>query len=103
MLDDPFADAAADLRAEFAEPALLGYTCLGHPAVNVAAVRSDRDLLDGGRRLTYEIAFDAGLPAAPTKRDTFDHAGQRWSVADVKTLHELGAWELTVTGTGPAA
>ena len=102
MLGDPFADAAADLRAEFAEAAELRYTCLGHPPIDVTAVRSDRDLLDGGRQVAFEIAFDAGLPAAPTKRDSFEQAGQRWTVSDVKTLHELAAWELTVTGSGAA-
>ena len=93
--------AGAAIAAAFADPEQLTYTRFGNEPVSIAATWSERDLIDGGRAIVYEIRFDAGLPAAPTKRDSFTHRGRRWALADhPRPIDAVQAWELTVTDQG---
>lgn len=100
---DPFAAAQAVLNRAFTDREPLLYVCAGQVPVSVAAIRSEFELLDGGRRIVYEVAYSAGLPATPSKRDTFVHRGRTWGVSDWKPHDDVGAWELTVLDQGAAA
>lgn len=96
-----WAAALSSIAAAFADPEPIIYTCFGQDAVEITASWSERDLLEGGRAVIYEVRFDAALPAAPTKRDTFIHRGRRWSLGDHPRPHDaVEAWELTVTDEG---
>lgn len=96
--------ASAAIVAAFADPELLIYTCAGKQPVAIRAIRSEHGLDDGSaRRVAYEIADTAGLPAAPTKRDTFTHRGRVYGPEQIMRRDDVGAWQLTVSDQGAAS
>ena len=100
---DPFADALADLDVEFAGVEPLLYSCSGAAPIPIMGPWSEQDLLDGGRRVVYELAYSLPLASSPSTRDSFTHRGRRWSVTDVRRSDLLQRWELTVADQGAAA
>lgn len=100
---DGWAAAAASIAAAFADDEPLLYTCFGKAPVEIRAAWSEADLLDGGRKVIYEVRYDAGLPAAPTKRDSFVHRGRSFTPADNPRRHDaVEAWEFAVVDQGAA-
>lgn len=96
--------AGAAINAAFADPEPLVYTCAGKPPVSLRAIRSEHGLDDGtGRRIVFEIADTAGLPAAPTKRDNFSHRGRLYAPEQIVRRDDVAAWQLTVSDQGAAA
>ena len=98
----PWEVAAAGIADAFAERGLVSYTTGAGATVLVKAVRSERDLQQGGRGIVYEFRA-ADLPADPTKQDHFTTAGRRWRVVEVpRGPNPAGGWELGAADDGAA-